>query len=103
MTTAPGAVAPEGSVWARDGEARWHALRVAELTDAGGAYRRLVRSVCGDWASVSPRTPGHWAEIAPRLPATPQLCTRCLEAEPAIEEAFLLAYAAPTMAQGRLF
>jgi len=79
MTTPRGIVAPEGYLWARDHVGRWHGLRIADLTDEGGDYRRMVRSVCGEWASTTPWTAGHWAEITRWLPPAPDLCYRCLK------------------------
>jgi hypothetical protein len=102
MTALGGAVAPEGYLWARDDSGCWHVLRVADLTDEGGGYRRVVQSACGAWASVIPHQPGHWAELSRWLPAEPHLCSRCLAAEPAIEDSFLVTYVAPAMEQRRL-
>ena len=103
MTT-KGPAAPEGYLWGRDPSGCWHVLRSAELTDAGGDYRRWVRSACGDWRSVTPWTPGRWAEITswPPAGAPPWMCSSCLR-DVAQAERAVRAAQAPAAEQGRLF
>jgi hypothetical protein len=102
--TANGIAAPAGYLWARDPSGLWHVLRAAELTDAKtGDYRRLVRSVCGEWGSVTPWTPGHWAVITRWLPLQPWMCSTCVRGVAAAGRALESAAQEPPAEQGRLF